>query len=77
MKRPTAARSPAASDCLGSNFCVPRLVLCFRNKLPMAPCCIIDFVPPGVDNRRTIDVGDKGHQALLEFVFGGDADVAQ
>ena len=53
------------------------LVLCFRNNVPMASGCIIDFVPPGVDDWLAIDVADEGHQAFPEFVFGGDADVAQ
>ena len=43
----------------------------------MASSCIVDFVTPGVDDWLTIDVGDEGHQAFLEFVFGGHADVAQ
>jgi hypothetical protein len=42
----------------------------------MASCCIIDFVMPGVDDWLAIDVANEGHQALLEFVFGGDAKVA-
>ena len=54
-----------------------QLVLCFRNNVPMASGCIIDFVPPGVDDWLAIDVADEGHQAFPEFVFGGDADVAQ
>jgi Transposase DDE domain group 1 len=53
------------------------LVLRFRNNRSMASCCIIDFVMPGVDDWLAIDVADEGHQALLEFVFGSDADVAQ
>jgi len=53
------------------------LVLRFRNNVPMASGCIIDFVPPGVDDWLAIDVADEGHQAFPEFVFGGDADVAQ
>jgi hypothetical protein len=32
---------------------------------------------PGVDDWLAIDIADEGHQAFLEFVFGGDADVAQ
>ena len=56
---------------------LPSLVLCFRNNVPMASGCIIDFVPPGVDDWLAIDVADEGHQAFPEFVFGGDADVAQ
>ena len=32
---------------------------------------------PGVDHWLAIDVADEGDQALLEFVFGSDADVAQ
>ena len=43
----------------------------------MASRCIIDFVAPGVDDWLAIDVADEGHQAFSEFVFGGDADVAQ
>ena len=43
----------------------------------MTSGCIIDFVPPGVDDWLAIDVADEGHQAFPEFVFGGDADVAQ
>ena len=53
------------------------LVLRFRNNVAMASGCIIDFVPPGVDDWLAIDVADEGHQAFPEFVFGGDADVAQ
>ena len=53
------------------------LVLRFRNNVPMTSGCIIDFVPPGVDDWLAIDVADEGHQAFPEFVFGGDADVAQ
>jgi hypothetical protein len=30
-----------------------------------------------VDHWLAIDVGDEGDQALLELVFGADADVAQ
>ena len=30
-----------------------------------------------MDDRVSIDVIDGGHDALLEFLFGGDADVAQ
>src|SRR5207302_1811755 len=40
-------------------------------------CCVIDFVAPSVDDWLAIDIADEGHQAFLEFVFGGDADVAQ
>jgi hypothetical protein len=54
-----------------------KLVLCFRNNASMALRCIIDFVMPGVDDWLAIDIADDGHQALLEFVFGGDADLAQ
>ena len=43
----------------------------------MASCCIIDFVAPSVDDGLAIDVGNKGHQAFPEFMFGADADVAQ
>src|SRR5689334_5304060 len=32
---------------------------------------------PGMDDRLAVDVVDEGHQAVLEFVFGGDADMAQ
>ena len=53
------------------------LVLGFRNNRSMASCCIIDFVMPRVDDWLAIDVADEGRQALLEFVFGSDADVAQ
>ena len=53
------------------------LVLCFRNNVPMASCCIIDFVSPGVEDWLAIDVADEGHQAFPELVFGGNADVAQ
>jgi hypothetical protein len=44
------------------------LVPCFRNNVPMASGCIIDFVPPGVDDWLAIDVADEGHQAFPEFV---------
>jgi hypothetical protein len=30
-----------------------------------------------VDDWLAIDIADEGHQAFFEFVFGGDADVAQ
>ena len=53
------------------------LVRRFRNNGPMGSGCIIDFVAPSVDDGLAIDVGDKGHQAFPEFVFGADADVAQ
>ena len=43
----------------------------------MASCCIIDFVAPSVDDGLAIDIGNKGHQAFPEFVFGADTDVAQ
>ena len=52
------------------------LVLCFRNNRTMASCSVSDLVAPGVDDWLAIDIVDKGHQALLEFVFGADADVA-
>jgi hypothetical protein len=39
--------------------------------------CIVDLVTPGVGDGLAIDVGNERHQALLEFVFGADADVAQ
>jgi hypothetical protein len=42
----------------------------------MGSCCIVDFVAPSVDRWLAIDVADEGDQALLEFVFGADADVA-
>ena len=38
---------------------------------------MIDFVTPSVDDRLAINLGNKGHQAFPEFVFGADADVAQ
>jgi len=46
------------------------LVLRFRNNGPMASCCMIDFVAPGVDDWLAVDVVDEGQQAFLEFVFG-------
>jgi len=61
----------------GAKLTGAKLVLRFRNNVPMASGCIIDFVPPGVDDWLAIDVADEGHQAFPEFVFGGDADVAQ
>jgi hypothetical protein len=42
----------------------------------MASCCVSDLVAPGVDDWLAIDIVDEGHQALREFVFGADADVA-
>jgi hypothetical protein len=42
----------------------------------MASCSVSDLVAPGVDDWLAIDIVDEGHQALLEFVFGADADVA-
>src|SRR5260370_23892235 len=48
----------------------PELVLRFRNNVPMASCCIIDFITPGVDDWLAIDVADEGHQAFPEFVLG-------
>ena len=53
------------------------LVRRFRNNGPMGSGCIIDFVAPSMDDGLTIDIGNKGHQAFPEFVFGADADVAQ
>ena len=53
------------------------LVLCFRNNRPMVSGCTVDFITPGVDDRLAVDVVDEGHQAVLEFVFGSDADMAQ
>jgi|SRR5437762_2577370 len=53
------------------------LVLCFRNNRPMVSGCTVDFITPGVDDRLAVDVVDEGHQAVLEFVFGADADMAQ
>jgi putative transposase len=55
----------------------PYLVLCFRNNRPMVSGCTVDFITPGVDDRLAVDVVDEGHQAVLEFVFGADADMAQ
>lgn len=43
----------------------------------MASGSIIDFVVPGVNDGLAVDVGDAGHEAQLEFVFGADADVQQ
>ena len=43
----------------------------------MVSGCTVDFITPGVDDWLAIDVADEGHQAFPEFVFGGDADVAQ
>src|SRR5215831_13587161 len=54
-----------------------RLVRRFQNNAPMSSGCIVDFVTPGVDDGLVIDVGNERHQALLELVFGADADVAQ
>ena len=42
----------------------------------MVSCCVSDLVAPGVDDWLAIDIVDEGDQALLEFVFGADADVA-
>src|SRR5215813_10924588 len=53
------------------------LVRRFQNNAPMSSGCIVDFVTPGVDDGLVIDVGNERHQALLELVFGADADVAQ
>ena len=39
--------------------------------------CPVDFLTPSVDDWLAIDVVNEGHQALLEFVFGTDADMAQ
>ena len=41
----------------------------------MALCGVSDLVAPGMDDWLAIDIVDEGHQALLEFVFGVDADV--
>ena len=54
-----------------------KLVLCFRNNRPMVSGCTVDFITPGVDDRLAVDVVDEGHQAVLEFMFGSDADMAQ
>ena len=32
---------------------------------------------PGVDDGCAVDVVDGGHDAVLEFLLGGDADVAE
>src|SRR5262249_20435098 len=53
------------------------LVRRFQNNAPMSSGCIVDFVTPGVDDGLVIDVGNERHPALLELVFGADADVAQ
>ena len=53
------------------------LVLCFRNNRPMVSGCTVDFITPGVDDRLAVDVVDEGHQAVLEFMLGSDADMAQ
>ena len=39
--------------------------------------CAIQHVGPGVDDRLMIDELDCGHDAILEFLLGCDADVAQ
>ena len=54
-----------------------QLVLCFRNNRPMVSGCTVDFITPGVDDRLAVDVVDEGHQAVLEFMLGSDADMAQ
>src|SRR6516164_11412172 len=36
-----------------------------------------DLVAPGMGDWLAIEVIDEGHQALFEFVFGGDADLSE
>ena len=38
---------------------------------------LIEFVGPGVDDGMPVDVGDSGQDPLLQFLFGGYADVPQ
>ena len=38
---------------------------------------VIDFVGPLVDDRLLVQIIEVGHDAVLEFLFGGDSDVAQ
>src|SRR5215472_2263493 len=51
------------------------LVRCFQYNGPIRSGRIVDFVAPTVEDRFAIEVVDKGQQALLEFVFRGDADM--
>jgi hypothetical protein len=38
---------------------------------------LIEFLRPSVDDRVLIEVRHGSHDAILEFLFGGDSDVAQ
>ena len=38
---------------------------------------LTEFVGPSVDDRILVEVVDGGHEAALEFLLGGDTDVAQ
>src|SRR5260370_18977223 len=49
----------------------------FQYNVGIDSRCVVDFVVPGMDDWLAIDIADEGDQAFLEFVFGGDADVAQ
>jgi hypothetical protein len=51
------------------------LVRCFQYNGPIRSGRIVDLVAPTVEDRFAIEVVDKGHQAVSEFVFRGDADL--
>ena len=38
---------------------------------------LVDFVAPGMGDWLAIDVVDEGHQAVFEFLFRDDADLAE
>src|SRR5207237_5317916 len=38
---------------------------------------LVELVRPGVNNGVLVEVVDGGHEAVLEFLFGGDPDVTQ
>ncbi len=38
---------------------------------------LVELVGPGVNDRIVVEVVYSGHEALFEFLFGDDADVAQ
>jgi hypothetical protein len=50
---------------------------CFRNIVPMQSGRLVDFVAPGMGDWLAIDVFDQGYQAVFEFLFGDDADLAE
>jgi hypothetical protein len=37
----------------------------------------VELVSPSVDDGMLVEMLDSGHEAIPEFLFGGDTDVAQ